>query len=317
MSEFSVETARPARDNRPDVLSERRLLQWSVRRELWEHRAIWVAPAVIAAVALFGTALSALWLPAALRRVAAGDAKVVGALISPYAFIAFSVLMTGMIVALFYASSALQSERRDRSLLFWKSLPVSDRTTVLAKIAVPMLVTPVVIFALVIATQLLLLAWSSLVVAASGLAPSALWRHLDLRLMWVVLPYGLIVNALWQAPLYAWLLLVSAWARRVPILWALAPFVILAMLEATIGAAIKAAGGGARTTPISDFVGNRLLGGLAEAFSVDGRAGKAIDRVGQLNPLRTFTSPDLWGGLIAAALLLAAAIWLRRRREPL
>jgi ABC-2 type transport system permease protein len=303
--------------NAPENLPEGQLLFWSLKRELWEHRAVYVAPAVIATVALVGTGLSALWLPAALRRLDGQGAGTSDALISPYAFIAFSVLMTGMIVALFYASAALHAERRDRSLLFWKSLPVSDRTAVLAKFAVPMLVTPVVIFALVIAAQLALLAWSSLVVMFSGLSPELLWKRLDLSVMWVVLPYGLIVNALWQAPLYAWLMLVSAWARRVPFLWALAPFVILMMLEATVGAAARAAGAGARTSPIADFVGSRLLGGFAEAFSVDGQAGEAIDRIGQLNPVRTFTSPELWGGLIAAALLLAAAIWLRRRREPL
>jgi ABC-2 type transport system permease protein len=303
--------------NAPERLPEGRLLYWSLKRELWEHRAVYVAPAVIAGVALFGAGLSALWLPAVLRKLSARETGAVDALISPYAFIAFSVLMTGMIVALFYTAAALHAERRDRSLLFWKSLPVSDRTAVLAKFAVPMLVAPVVIFSLVIVAQLALLVWSSVVVMSSGLPPELLWRRLDLSVMWVVLPYGLIVNALWQAPLYAWLMLVSAWARRVPFLWALAPFVILMILEATVGAAARAAGGGPRTTPIADFVGSRVLGGLAEAFSVDGRAGEAIDRIEQLNPLRTFSSPELWGGLIAAALLLAAAIWLRRRREPL
>lgn len=301
----------------PRALSQRRLFYWSLRRELWEHRAVYVAPAVIAAVALFGSGLSALRLPRVLRRIAADDARATLDLMSPYAFIALSVLLTGMIVALFYASAALHAERRDRSALFWKSLPVSDRTAVLAKAAVPILVTPVVIFGLVVAAQVLLLIWSSLVVVVHGLSPELLWRHLDLSVMWVVLPYGLVVNALWQAPLYAWILLVSAWARRVPILWALAPFGILATLEATIGAMAKAAGAGARTSPIADFVGSRLLGGFAEAFSVDGRASAAIDRIGQLNPIRTFTSPDLWGGLVAAAALLAAAVWLRRRREPL
>jgi ABC-2 type transport system permease protein len=301
----------------PPTFSERRLLYWSLRRELWEHRAVYVAPAVIAAVALFGTGLSALLLPRALRRLAGRDAGSIDALITPYAFIAFSVLATGMLVALFYASAALHAERRDRSLLFWKSLPVSDRTAVLAKFAVPMLVTPVVIFALVILAQLALLVWSSVVVMLNGLSPDQLWSRLDLTVMWVVLPYGLIVNALWQAPLYAWLLLVSAWARRVPFLWAIAPFFILTLLEAIARAAARAAGAQPGASPIADFVGNRLLGGFAEAFSIDGRAGEAIDRIGQLNPVRTFTSPDLWGGLIAAALLLAAAIWLRRRREPL
>lgn len=293
-------------------IPRRRLLYWSVRRELWEHPALYVAPLVVAAVALVGGALSSLWLPRALLARRGG-----GGLMEIYPFIAVSVMLTALIVALFYASAALHAERRDRSLLFWKSLPVSDRTAVLAKFAIPMVFTPVATFAIVVAAQLALLAWSTVVVLMNGVSPALLWARSDLTTLWVVLPYGLVVNALWQAPFYAWLLLVSAWARRVPFLWAVAPFVLLSLLEAMFRAMAKAAGMGARTSPIADFVGNRLLGGFAESFSVDGRATAAIDRIGQLNPLRTFTSPDLWGGLIATALLLAAAVWLRRRREPL
>ena len=300
-----------APDNGSKTQPPARRFYWSIRRELWEHPALYVAPLVIAAVTLVGAFISTLWLPRALRATGGGD------LMAIYSFIALGVMLTALIVALFYASAALHAERRDHSLLFWKSLPVSDRTAVLAKFAIPMVFTPVTTFAIVVAAQLAMLAWSTLVVMMNGLSPALLWGRADLTTMWVVLPYGLIVNALWQAPLYAWLLLVSAWARRVPFLWAVAPFVLLGVLEATVGAMARAAGAGPRTSPIADFVGNRLLGGFAEAFSVDGKASAAIDRIGQLDPLRTFTSPDLWGGLIAAALLLAAAVWLRRRREPL
>ncbi len=295
----------------PKALSQGRLLYWSMRRELWEHRAVYVAPAVIAGVALFGGVISSFWLPHSLPAVRSGGP------FAMYSLIALSVMMTGLIVAMFYASAALHAERRDRTLLFWKSLPVSDRTAVLAKFAIPMLFIPAATLAIILAAQLALLIWSAAIVLVNGVSPALLWARADLTTMWVVLPYGLIVNALWQAPLYAWLLLVSAWARRVPFLWAVAPFVMLTLFEAIIRAMARAAGAGDRTTPVADFVGNRLLGGFAEAFSVDGRATSAVQRIGQLNPLRTFTSPDLWGGLIAAAALLAAAIWLRRRREPL
>lgn len=309
MSEPVITSAAP--DAAPATLSEGRLIYWSVRRELWEHRAVYVAPIAIAAVALLGGIVSSFWLPRTLL-AERGDG-----LLAIYSFIALSVMLSGLIVTLFYASSALHAERRDRSLLFWKSLPVSDRTAVLAKFAVPMVFTPAATFAIVAVTQLALLTWSTVVVLLNGLSPALLWARADLTTMWVVLPYGLVVNALWQAPLYAWLLLVSAWARRAPFLWAVAPFVMLGILEAIIGAMARAAGAGPRPSPIADFVGSRLLGGFAEAFSLDGRATAPIERIGQLDPLRTFTSPELWGGLIAAALLLAAAVWLRRRREPL
>lgn len=290
----------------PAALPWRRVFYWSVRRELWENRAVLVAPVAIGAVALAGAMVATLGVPGALRAIAAGDLKAADRIMVPYSFAALAVLLTGLLVAVLYALGALQGERRDRTLLFWKSLPVSDRMTVLSKFAVPLAITPAVTFAVVFAVQLLILIWSTLVTIANGMSPALLWRHADLTTMWLVLPYGLVVNAVWQAPVFAWLLLVSAWARRMPILWALGPFVAPALIE----------GIGLRTTHLGNFIGERLLGGFAQAFSVDGKAEAAIDNLGQINPARILSQPDLWIGLLFAAAFLAAAIWLRRRREP-
>ena len=287
------------------ALPWRRVLYWQIRRELWENRAVLVAPALVAAVGLLGFLISALGLPKALDVVAAGG-KARGVLLGPYSFIALAVLVTGLLVAFFYCLGALQSERRDRTLLFWKSLPVSDRMAVLSKAAIPVLVTPVVTLAVVIAAQVLMLAWSTGVALLHGHSPLVLWREVNLTTMWVVLPYGLLVNILWQAPVWAFLLLVSAWAPRMPILWALGPFVAPAVIE---GVAF-------RTAHVLQFVGERVLGGYAMAFSIGGKADEAVDRIDQLRPLHFLSQPDLWIGLLFAAAFLAAAIWLRRRREP-
>jgi ABC-2 type transport system permease protein len=302
---MSEHVSTPAAD--PLALSWRRVFYWAVRRELWEHRAIFVAPLVVAAFGLLGGVLSTAMLPGALH-AAAGGAK--PALMGPYSFIAGSVMVTTFVVSVFYATNALHSERRDRSLLFWKSLPVSDRMTVLAKAAIPIAVIPAVTYVIAFATQLALFAWSLLVTLGSGFDPGLLWASTRLSTMWVVLPYGLFVDALWMAPMYGWLLLVSAWARRVPFLWAAAPIVLPSMVEAMVGEA------GFESTHFGAFIGKRLFGGLGEAFSL-GHGKGPIRLVSQLDPLRTFTSPDLWGGLIAAGLLLAGAVWLRRRRETL
>ena len=208
---------------------------------------------------------------------------------------------------MFYCLGALHGERRDRSILFWKSLPVSDLTTVLSKAAIPIVVTPVVTFALVVAAQVAFYVWSTLVALLNGFGPALYWTHVDLSLMWIVLPYGLVVNALWQAPIFAWFLLVSGWARRVPILWALAAGVVPAVIE-------RAAFG---TSHVAVFLSGRFFGGFGEAFSVGGKGRAAIEHLDQLDPARVFGSPDLWGGLIVAAAFLAAAVWLRRRREPI
>src|SRR5688572_4859837 len=100
-----------------------RPLYWSVRRELWENRSVVLAPLIVAAVVLFGTLLSTISLPKKVRQNAV--------IVQPFQMAPAPIMLAMFIVAAFYSLDALYGERRDRSILFWKSLPVSDRTTVL------------------------------------------------------------------------------------------------------------------------------------------------------------------------------------------
>jgi hypothetical protein len=124
---------------------------WSVRRELWENRSIYVAPLIVAVVALFGFLVSTIGMPerrqGALLLDPANQRAVIGA---PYDVAAMMLIFTAFIVGVFYCLDALHSERRDRSILFWKSLPVSDLTTVLSKATIPLVVLPVIIFAIIV-----------------------------------------------------------------------------------------------------------------------------------------------------------------------
>ena len=139
---------------------------------------------------------------------------------------------TTFIVAFFYCLDALYGERRDRSILFWKSLPVSDLTTVLSKMAIPVIVLPLLTVAVTIATHWLMLLFSSIVILASGMKLAFLWTHLPLFQMWTMLFFHLlVVHGLYYAPFYAWMLLVSGWARRAPILWALLPPLAIGFVE--------------------------------------------------------------------------------------
>lgn len=276
---------------------------WSVRRELWEHPAIYLAPAAAAAVGLLGFLVSTLWLA---RSVAAGASKH-GGLMMPYVFTAFAVMMIGFLVSIFYCLGALNGERRDRSIQFWKSLPVSDLTTVLAKVAVPMAAIPLAILAVIIGAQFVMLTLSTVVVLVNGIDPGRLWTLVDLRLMWTVLPYGLLVNALWLAPVYAWLLLISGWAKRMTFVWALGPPLGLALFERLAF----------NSTHVIRFVIERLLGGFGEAFSVRGEGKTEIQTFSDIDPIHTFSSPHLWGGLAVAGLLLAVIVRLRRSRDPI
>jgi ABC-2 type transport system permease protein len=145
-----------------------------------------------------------------------------------------------------------------------------------------------------------------MVLAGSGLSPAIIWTRLPLLQMTVVMFYGLAAHALWYAPLYGWLLLVSAWARRAVMLWAVLPFVVM-------GVFAKVALGVSLFDAVLKY---RLLGAMVEAFDANAISTPIIS-VSQLEPLKFLSSPGLWIGLLLAAAFLAAAVRLRRKREPI
>src|SRR5437660_9233247 len=135
---------------------------WSMRRELWENRSIYIAPLIVAAVVLFGFLVSTIGMPERRRAVLLLDPAKQRALIGqPYDVAAMMLIFTAFIVGVFYCLDALHGERRDRSILFWKSLPVSDVTTVLSKASVPLVILPLTIFGIIVLVQFLMLLWSS------------------------------------------------------------------------------------------------------------------------------------------------------------
>src|SRR5215472_17490087 len=188
---------------------------WSVWRELWENRSIYIAPAIVAIVVLFGFLVSTVGLPERRRAVLLLDpAKARTAIEMPYNIAAMMLIFTAFIVGAFYCLDALYGERRDRSILFWKSLPVSDLTTVLSKTTIPLLVLPLVTFTIIVATQVVMLLWTSILLVTHGMSPASTWTYFPLFQNSFILLYGLAAIALWHAPIYGWALLVSGWARR-------------------------------------------------------------------------------------------------------
>src|SRR5438270_8783037 len=154
-------------------------MYWSVRRELWENRSIYVAPLIVAVVVLFGFLVSTIGMPERRQAVLLLDSAHQRAAIgAPYDVAAMMLIFTALIVGVFYCLDALHGERRDRSILFWKSLPVSDRTTVLSKASIPLVILPLISFIVIVVTQSIMLLFSSFVLL--GHAPSVvmLWARL-------------------------------------------------------------------------------------------------------------------------------------------
>src|SRR6266704_2110958 len=285
-----------------------RPLYWSVWRELWENRSIYIAPLIVAAFQVIGFAISTIGLANRRRAVLLLDpAHQRAAIEQPYDLAAMMMIFIVFIVGVFYCLDALHGERRDRSILFWKSLPVSDLTTVLSKVTIPLVVLPLIAFAIVVCVQVIMLLQTSVVLISHGISPATTWAHFPVFQNWLVLLYGLAAIALWHAPIYGWMLLVSGWARRATFLWAVLPIIAIQIFEKiTFG-----------TSYFGAFVKHRLMGFAPDAFDFQGRTKPVIDSLVQLTPGRYLSSPGLWIGLVFAAAFLAAAVRLRRYRGPI
>jgi ABC-2 type transport system permease protein len=288
----------------PGYSAKTRPFYWSVKRELWENRSIYIAPLIVAIVVLFGFLVSTIGLPERRRAVLLLDpAKARAAIEAPYDMAAIMLILTAFIVGVFYCLDALYGERRDRSILFWKSLPVSDRTTLLSKATIPLIILPLVTFAIVIATQLVMLLWTSVLLMTHGMNPGSTWTYFPLFQNSFILFYGLAAIALWHAPIYGWALLVSGWARRATFLCAVVPLLAIGFFEKiTFG-----------TSHFGSMLKHRLIGFAPEAFAFTAHSIAGP----QLTPLRYLSTPDLWFGLLFAAVFLVAAIRQRRYRGPL
>src|SRR5438093_8225379 len=175
-----------------------RQFYWSVWRELWENRSIYVAPSIVAAIILFGSFVASFHLPEHRQNALLLDPERQRAAIElPYDIVAMMIIITAFIVGVFYCLDALHGERRDRSILFWKSLPVSDLTIVLSKATIPLVVLPVIVLAIVIVTQFSMLLLSSAFLLTSGLAATT-WANFNLVQQSLILLYSLIAIALWH-----------------------------------------------------------------------------------------------------------------------
>jgi len=292
-----------SRETAATALSPNRPFVWCVRRELWENRSVYLAPLAVAGVVLVGFVLSAtagIWRSHLHIDATATPDK----LADPYGFAAAFILGTAFIVSFFYSIDCLYGERRDRSILFWKSLPVSDLTTVLSKVSIPLVILPLFGYAVTLVTQCFMLLYSTLVIAISGQSAAMLWSKLHIVQMSSGLLFHIVtVHMLWYAPIYAWLLLVSAWARRAPFLWAVLPLAGVGIFERFTF----------HTRYFADLIGYRFSG--PESTHAAGH--DSMSSMFSIDAATFFSAPGLWIGLVVAAIFLAAAVRLRRYREPI
>ncbi len=301
-------TAEPR--SRPEAMAPRisvvRRLYWSVRRELWENRSIYLAPLAVAAVFLVGFFIGLIHLPEKMRTaLALNPMQQHEAIQQPHVIVALMLMFIYLAVAVFYCLDALYGERRDRSILFWKSLPVSDLTTVLSKACIPILVLPLVTFVVNVVAQLLMMLVSSAVLAGSGMSPAPLWHHVPFfKTAGINLYHLLVFHGIWYAPFYGWLLMVSAWAKRAPFLWATLPPLAVGVVEKLAF----------NTSHFAMLLQDRFTGGQ---MPTEGSMTMTMDMMAPHHLGLFLTRPGLWIGLIVTAAFLFAAVRLRRLRESI
>jgi ABC-2 type transport system permease protein len=301
----------PRTDATPAAKRPGDILLTLVRREFWEHRALWLAPLVVAGLLALCATIGRVHMDLDdATRLGGRPQQVALATIIQWV-LAMPLYIVMIFVGSFYLLDCLYAERKDRSILFWKSLPVSDGLTVCAKLLVGLVIAPFGVFALALLGYLVFAAILGARVALGSLPPVLAWNGYEWLRTEVVMFIATLLAVLWYAPIAGYLLLVSAWVRRAPILWATLPLVLGPVLEwVAFG-----------THHLLSFIDYRVNGiweilGVGHANIVSKHGIHAVGTALEVLDFRgALTAIDLWLGLAVTAALAYAAIRIRRYRD--
>lgn len=314
--------------------------KWLLKREFWEHKGAFFWTPVVIGVLMTGfiavsLAIAVLGLSSGmeingvqvndLARVVTPEQRAAFAnrFVFGYAGLTVPIFIAFGFCGFFYCLSALFDERKDRSVLFWKSLPLSDRDTVLSKVAMVVVVAPLIALVVAVATALIAGLFICIAAAIAGVnifgdvLSNPATYYMPFQLL-AVLP----VYALWALPTIGWLLMVSAWARTKPLLWALGVPLLSGMLVAW---ANKMFGfdwnvGWFWKTILGRLLGSVIPGSWMSYVSqlpiVDEAGGPATAfGVGVSASWGLLASPNIWIGAALGAAMIYAAIRLRSTRD--
>jgi ABC-2 type transport system permease protein len=268
-----------------------------VRREVWEHRSLYVTPVVVGLVMVL-TLLTAFVFASGYQEIVdigivgaqnlAGDTERRAALLAVLVGNTVPFLLAGAILTIFYSLDSLYAERKNKSILFWRSLPITDAETVISKLLTSVLAIPLIAFAVIVVTHLLILAMTGIFVGAKGGSSMFLiWKSAPLFDVWAGLLIITVLLPIWFSPFIGWLLFVSAWTKRSPLLMAFLPLMLVPTLEYWV------------------FFDEKEFIAHADAVSL----------IAHIDLGKFLTSPAMWAGLVVTALFVTAAIYVRRYRD--
>ena len=323
-------------------------MTWLLKREFWEHKgSMFWAPLIVGSllVVLLGCTITygimQHGIPAhvtingqtldhaRLDQILPEETKLVVAKIATGMYLGASAPLFAILVGVvfFYCLGALYDERRDRSILFWKSLPVSDPMTVLSKAVMAMVVAPAITLVLAVVASLALLFIACLALSTQGLNLFAsLLASSDLYLSPLRLAALLPVYVVWALPTVGWLILVSSWAKSKPFLWAVGAPVVALVIIKWVNAALENFSG--QTLLLSHYASDvvaRILGGIVPGIWFTFQPGlqsgmspteHGVDMGGLVSQsYLSLAGADAWIGVVLGVAMLYAAIRMRRWRD--
>jgi ABC-2 type transport system permease protein len=291
-----------------------------IRREFWEHRALWIVPLICSGILLL-IAFSGrgfVHLPKELAGAVLTHEQRVGLFAMAQWGLASVQYFAMSIVLFFYLIECLYAERRDRSILFWKSLPVSDAATVLSKLLVASLIVPLGVYVLALVTDVVFTGIFRMSASGSPTAQALFaWdTEVWLRVQGLML-IGLFAAVLWYAPIAGYLMLMSAWARRNVFLWAVLPPVLLLIIEeiAFDTDYVKALLAHRLAGPWQNMGVTGGMDRIENALEGDDKTPPVAELLASIDAWPVFASPGLWIGVAVAAALIWSAVRIRRYRD--
>jgi ABC-2 type transport system permease protein len=215
-----------------------------IKREYWENKgAFRTTPLVIGGIYVVGLLMAIITqvhfdnefhtLKDMIRFIASQDVDLRGRILYEGALSSAGLFTVALaFVVFFYLLGSLYDDRKDRSILFWKSLPASDTLTLTSKLLAAMFLAPLIFWLVFVVTMIVLTLIASVIVLTVGENPWTLFVSVfNPFKAWGLILASYIAQSLWALPLYAWLMLVSSFAPRIPLLFAVLPPVVFAVLQ--------------------------------------------------------------------------------------
>lgn len=295
-----------------------------IKREIWEHRSLYFTPAVVGLVLIL-TGLTGLVFASGYQEIVdifivgaqnlAGEAERRAAMAAVLIGNTIPFLFAGAILTIFYALDSLYAERKNKSILFWRSLPITDAETVISKLLTAVLAIPLIAFVVIVVTHLLVLLIAGIFISIEGGSSLFLvWKSAPIFDFWAGLLIISLLLPIWFSPFIGWFLFVSAWAKRSPLLMAFLPLILVPTLEYWV----------LRTHLIADAMQTRfeqlpMFKDIDPEIFFNEReliaSADAVSLISVIDIGKFLASPAMWAGVIVCGLFMTAAIYVRRYRD--